>query len=91
MRQVHSMQHFSVDNALLTYTNTYNNANVLIGMINNMTGKENGTVISEKALQQSNIAVTDKEAKVIRWIVIAIIPLLVPITGAIVLLRRRNK
>lgn len=82
---------FSVDNALLTYTNTYNNANVLIGMINNMTGKENGTVISEKALQQSNIAVTDKEAKVIRWIVIAIIPLLVAITGAIVLLRRRNK
>lgn len=82
---------FFADNALLTYSNTYNNANVLISMVNNMTGKENGVVIAEKALQQSNIAVTGTEGKVIRWIVIAVIPLIVALAGTIVLLRRRNK
>ena len=53
--------------------------------------KENGVVIAEKALQQSNIAVTGTEGKVIRWIVIAVIPLIVALAGTIVLLRRRNK
>ena len=79
------------DSEFLTQTNTYNNANALLGLINNMTGKEAAAVIPEKSLQQSYIATTQTQAKVIRIIVQWVIPALVAIAGVIVLLRRKNK
>ncbi|MBQ1518800.1 MAG: GldG family protein [Ruminococcus sp.] len=79
------------ESEFLTQTNTYNNANVLLGIINNMTGKEASAVIPEKSLQQSYIAATQSQAKVIRLIVQWIIPALVAIAGAFVILRRKNK
>ncbi|HOC32784.1 MAG TPA: GldG family protein [Ruminococcus flavefaciens] len=79
------------DSEFLTQTNTYNNANALLGLINNMTGKEAAAVIPEKSLQQSYIATTQTQAKVIRIIVQWVIPALVAIAGIIVLLRRKNK
>ncbi|MBR1823221.1 MAG: GldG family protein [Ruminococcus sp.] len=79
------------DEEFLVQTNTYNNANALLGMINNMTGKAAGTVIPEKSLQQSYIAPTQGQAKGIRLVVQWIIPAIVAVIGAFVLLRRRNK
>ena len=79
------------DSDFLTQTNTYNNANAILGIINNMTGKEAAAVIPEKALQQSYIAPTQTQAKIIRIIVQWIIPALVAIAGIVVLLRRKNR
>ena len=70
---------------------TFNNSNVLINTINNMTGKENSTVIPEKSLQSSFIAPTTKQARNIRIIVMWIIPFIIAAVGVFVLLRRRNK
>ena len=75
----------------LTQTSTYNNANVLLGILNNMTGKETAAVIPEKTLQHSYIATTQKQANVIRIIAIWVIPFIVAVIGIAVLVRRRNK
>ena len=82
---------FMLDNAVLTNTNTYNNANVLTNILASVTGKESGVVIPEKALQQTSIAPTQNEMNVIRITTIFAIPLIVAVIGSIVLLRRRNK
>ncbi len=70
---------------------TFNNANVLINIINNMTGKESGVVIPDKSLQSSFIAPTTKQARNIRIIVMWVIPFIIAAVGVFVLLRRRNK
>lgn len=82
---------FMTDNLIIGQNTTYNNASVILGMINNMTGKENGIVIPEKALQQNVIAPTAGEARVIRILIIYLIPALVAAVGIFVLLRRRNR
>ncbi|MBQ8959666.1 MAG: GldG family protein [Ruminococcus sp.] len=82
---------FMVDNSLLANNNTYNNASVFMNMVNSMTGKDGGVVIADKALQQSTIAPTTSQAKVIKIMVIYVLPALVALAGIIVLLRRRNK
>ncbi len=82
---------FITDSELLTQTSTYNNANVLLGILNNMTGKETAAVIPEKTLQHSYIAPTQKQANVIRIIAIWVIPFIVAVIGIAVLVRRRNK
>lgn len=70
---------------------TFNNASVLIGTINNMTGKENSLIVPDKNIQSAFIAPTEKQASVIRVIVMWVIPFIVVAVGAFVLLRRRNK
>ena len=82
---------FMADSLILSYNTTYNNANVIIGMVNKMTGKEGGVTIPEKALTQNNIAPSAGEAKAIAVVVVYVIPALVAIAGIIILLRRRNK
>ena len=82
---------FMVDNGLISNTSTYNNSAVILGMVNTMTGKEGGVMISEKALQQATIAPTTGETNAIKIVVIYVIPLIVAAAGIIVLLRRRNK
>ncbi len=68
-----------------------NNANVLLNIINGMTGKENSVVIPEKSLQSSFFAPTAGQLKGIRIIVMWIIPFIAAAVGVFVLLRRRNK
>lgn len=79
------------DSSLLNETNTFNNANVIIGMINTMTGKEASAVIPEKALQQALIAPTANEMKVIKVISVYIIPAIVAAIGIFVFIRRKNR
>ncbi|MDE5582149.1 MAG: GldG family protein [Ruminococcus sp.] len=79
------------DSAILEQTNTFNNANVLIGMINTMTGKEANAVIPEKALQQAKIAPDASQLNIIKILVIYVIPAIVAVCGVIVFVRRRNR
>jgi len=76
----------------LTQTNLYSNANVLVNIINQMTGKNTDTVIiPDKALQQAVIAPTAKEDRNIKIITIFVIPAIVLVIGAVVLIRRKNR
>lgn len=75
----------------LQQNTTFNNASVLLNIINNMTGKESGVVIPDKNLQTSFITATAKQARNIRVIVIWIVPFIIAAVGVFVLLRRRNK
>lgn len=70
--------------------NTYNNANVVVNILNKMTGKEEGTVIPEKSLAHAVIAPTKNEDNGIRIIIIAI-PVIMAVIGTAVLLRRKNR
>ena len=80
-----------LDSAMLSNSNTYNNAAVIINTVNNMTGKDSGVIIPEKAIQQNNISLTTGKAKVIEIIVILVIPIAIAVAGAVVLLRRKNR
>ena len=76
----------------LMQTNLYSNANVLLNIINEMTGKETDTVIiPDKALQQNVIAPTSKQDRNIKIIVIFLVPALVAAVGIVVLIRRKNR
>lgn len=82
---------FMLDSVVITNTNTYNNAAVFLNTVNNMTGKDSGVIIPEKAIQQNNISLTTGKAKVIEIIVILVIPIAIAVAGAVVLLRRKNR
>ena len=82
---------YMVDSTIVSSTNTYNNATVLLAMINGMTGKENSAVIPEKSLHQNNISPTANEIRVIEIAVILVIPALIACIGLVVLLRRKNR
>jgi hypothetical protein len=79
------------NSTLLQQTASVNNASVLLGIVNNMTGKEKGVVIADKNLQSSFIAPTASQLKKIHVTVVWIIPFIIAAVGVIVLLRRRNK
>ena len=80
-----------ISNSLLTQTNAFNNANVIMGMLNTMTGKEASAVIPEKALQQALITPTASQMNGIKIFTIYAIPAIVAVAGIIVFVRRRNK
>ncbi len=78
------------DKELIVQSSTYNNANVLLNILNTMTGKETGVVIPEKALQHAVIAPTAKQSNGIVTILVAI-PVIVALIGIVVLIRRKNR
>lgn len=82
---------FMLDNSILSNTNTFNNATVILNTVNNMTGKDSGVIIPEKAIQQNNISLSTGKAKAIEIIVILVIPIAIAVAGAVVLLRRKNR
>ncbi len=75
----------------LQQTSSVNNANVLVNMMNTMTGKESSIAVPDKNLQTSFIAPTSKQLKRIYVVVVWIIPFIIAAVGVAVLLRRRNK
>ncbi len=74
----------------MVQTGTYNNANVILNILNIANGKEVSAVIPEKALQQNYIAPTSTESNVIK-ILIVVIAAGVALAGLAVLVRRRNR
>lgn len=79
------------DPSLITNTSAYNNANLLLNVVNTMTGKENSFVIPQKNLQTETLALTADQAKGIRIVVIYVVPLIVVAAGVIVFIRRKNR
>ena len=77
-------------NEYIVQNNNYNNANVILNMLNIANGKEVSAVIPEKALQQNYIAPTSKESAVIK-VIIVVIAAGVALAGLAVLIRRRNR
>ena len=82
---------YMLDSTILSNTNTYNNATVLLTVINKMTGKENGAIIPEKSLQQNYISPDATALRVIEITVILVIPFIIACIGLVVLLRRKNR
>ncbi|MDE5835096.1 MAG: GldG family protein [Ruminococcus sp.] len=82
---------FMINNSVLTQTNAFNNANVIMGILNTMTGKEASAVIPEKALQQALITPTANEINVIKIFVLYAIPAIVAVIGIVVFVRRKNR
>lgn len=82
---------YMTDNLILSNTNAYNNANMLLNTVNTMTGKESSFVIPQKELMEQTLALTADEAENIRNIVVFVIPLLVVAAGVVVYVRRRNR
>ena len=82
---------YMADPLLISSTNAYNNANLLLNSVNTMTGKENSFVIPQKELQRQTLALDSSQLKVIGNVVIYVIPLLVVAAGVIVFVRRRNR
>ena len=70
---------------------SYNNAEYVVSAINVMVGKENGIVIANKALEQTNITITEGQLSGLRTLVIVVIPLIVVVIGLVVFVRRRNR
>lgn len=82
---------FMLDNSILSSSNTYNNANVILNSINDMTGKEASVIIPDKTFEQYTLSLTTASARVILVIVIIVIPLLIAVAGISILLWRKNK
>lgn len=82
---------FMLDSMVLSSANTYNNANVMLNVINSTTGKEASAVIPEKVFSQYNLSLTSGGARLILVLVVVVIPLLIGIAGLCVLLWRKNK
>ena len=82
---------YMLDSTILSNTNTYNNATVLLTVINGMSGKENSAIIPEKSLQQNYISPDATALRVIEITVILVIPFIIACIGLVVLLRRKNR
>ncbi len=82
---------FMLDSAVLAGSNTYSNANVILNVINETTGKEASAVIPEKVFDQYTLSLTQGSARLILVAVVVVIPLLIGIAGLCVLLWRKNK
>lgn len=82
---------YMLSDQFLSSTNTYNNASVILNVVNNATGKEAGTVISDKALEQYTLSLSAASAKIILVVVVIVIPILIGLVGFIVLAWRKNK
>ena len=79
------------DNSVISSANTYNNASVLLNVINETTGKEASAVIPEKVFDQYTLSLTQGSVRLILVVVVVIIPLLIGIAGLCILLWRKNK
>lgn len=82
---------FMFDNSVISSANTYNNASVLLNVINETTGKEASAVIPEKVFDQYTLSLTQGSVRLILVVVVVIIPLLIGIAGLCILLWRKNK
>lgn len=75
----------------LVQNSAYNNAEYFIGLLNSVCGKEDSIVIASKDLTQTSISATATQLKVIRAVVVFLIPLAVVAVGIIVAVRRRYR
>ncbi|MGN0584774.1 MAG: hypothetical protein ACI4JD_04900, partial [Ruminococcus sp.] len=80
-----------VDSMILSDA-AYNNGDYVISALNTICGKEDsGTVIASKNITASTLDITTEKIDMIKWIVWAVIPLIVVFCGTVVAIRRRSR
>jgi len=79
------------DPNIIAQTTAYNNANFILNMVNDITGKDGSFVIPQKNLQQIFIKVDQSQLSALRIAVMYVIPGIVVICGIVVFVRRKNK
>ena len=82
---------FMADNTILNNTSSYNNANVLLNIVNGIAGKDDAVIIPQKNLETSTLALTSGQLKGLKILVEWIIPLVVVAAGVVILVRRKNR
>lgn len=75
----------------LVQNTAYNNAEYFIGLLNSVCGKEDSIVIASKDLSQTSITATQAQLKMIRTVVVFVIPAVVVVIGIVVAIRRRYR
>lgn len=81
----------SILDANLLTDSSYNNAEYFIGLMNGVCGKEDSIVITTKDLTKTTISATETQLRVLRVVVVFIIPLIVIVAGVVVAIRRRYR
>lgn len=79
------------DPNIIAQNTAYNNANFILNMINDITGKDSSFVIPQKNLQQIFIKVDQSQLSALKIAVMYVIPGIVVICGIVVFVRRKNK
>ena len=82
-------EHFFVDEGLAS--STFENNKLIISLLNGLTGKHQELVISPKSVTAVSFDVDEKQANILKYTYVFIIPAVILITGFVVYLRRKNK
>lgn len=75
----------------LVQNTAYNNAEYIVGVLNQVCGKEDSIVIASKDLSQTSITATQSQLIGIRTVVVFVIPAMVVVAGVIVAVCRRYR
>lgn len=69
----------------------FENSDLIISMLNEITDKQEGPVITPKAVNAVRFDVNEKQANVLKYVYIFVIPGITFIIGLVIYLRRKNK
>ena len=78
-------------NSVLTRNAAFNNGSFIISMLNDITGKTEGIVITPKIVSSGTFDITESQTRTLTLVFDAVIPAAVLIVGTVVWIRRRHK
>ena len=78
-------------NSVLTRNAAFNNGSFIISMLNDITGKTEGIVITPKIVSSGTFDITESQTRTLTLVFDAVIPADVLIVGTVVWIRRRHK
>ena len=80
---------FFADSALAS--STFENSDLIITMLNEITNKEQSLVITPKKVSAVTFDINEKQATTLKYVYVFVIPAVILIIGLVVYLRRKNK
>lgn len=69
----------------------FKNGDLIISMLNEITGKKQELVLKPKSVNAVTFDITDKQATVLKYTFVFIIPIITLVIGLVVYMRRKNK
>lgn len=72
-------------------TPSFKNGDLIISMLNEITGKKQGIVLKPKSVNAVKFDITDSQASALKYTFVFIIPIITFVIGIVVYLRRKNK
>ena len=79
-----------ISDQVLAY-NQYQNREYILSVINGLTGKTKGITITPKVISGNIFDINEGQKTKLKWTFIAIIPMIVLVTGLVIWIRRKNK